>query len=305
MKSVWALTACLDFVGAVVHLNAPQIKLTVDHATYCASDLAIAQSKFRDLGLPPRFGGAHSSVTHMALIGFRDGSYLELVAPQEPQRAIPPQQKWRELMLDDAGPCAWTVKVPEVGAEVKRLTALNLTVAGPLPGSRKKPDGKVLLWETGFVRPGDPGSMLPFFIGDKTPRRWRVAPSKDLLGSGLVGLSKVVIAVKDLEQCVAKFRLAYGLPAPEMYTDVAISARTAWFESSPVVLAAPMEATGWLSERIAKYGDRPAAFLLGTDSLEDSVKKFALRSPMRLAGKSIAWFSPSVLGGMRVGVIEE
>ena len=304
MKSVWALTACLDFV-AVVHLNAPRIKLTVDHATYCASDLAIAQSKFRDLGLPPRYGGTHSSVTHMALIGFRDGSYLELVAPQEPQRAIPPEQKWRELMLDDAGPCAWTVKVPEVAAEVKRLTALNLTVAGPSPGSRKKPDGKVLLWETGFVRPGDPGSMLPFFIGDKTPRRWRTVPSNDLLDSGLFGISKVVIAVKDLEHSVAQFRQVYCLPAPEMYKDEAILARTASFEGAPVVLATPLEATGWLSERVAKYGDRPAAFLLGTDSLNDSAKTFALVSPMRLAGKSIAWFSPSVLDGMRLGVIEE
>ena len=279
--------------------------MTVDHATYCANDLAISQAKFRELGLPPRYGGTHSSVTHMALIGFRDGSYLELVAPQDPQGPIPPEQKWRELMLDDAGPCAWTVRVPEVAAEVKRLAALNLKVAGPLPGSRKKPDGTVVLWETGFVLPGDPGSMLPFFISDQSPRSWRTTPAKDLIGSGLSGISKVVIAVKDLEHSIALFRLTYGLPAPEMYKDETISARTACFEGSPVILATPLDATGWLSERIAKYGDRPAAFLLGTDNLDDSAKTFALVSPIRLAGKPIAWFSPSVQGGMRLGVIEE
>jgi hypothetical protein len=113
-------------------------------------------------------------------------------------------------MLADAGPCAWAVGVADVGAEVNRLSRLGLDAVGPLPGTRKKPDGTVLQWETGAVRPGDSGSVLPFFIRDKTDRRQRVRPSATFVNSELAGIAAIVIGVRDLGDTIAQFRRAYG-----------------------------------------------------------------------------------------------
>lgn len=163
--------------GTSVRVAAQENNLIVDHASYCGHDLAQMEDQFRLIGLPTEYGGPHATVTHMALLGFSDGSYLELIAPQEPQKPMPQGRRRRQAMLADAGPCAWAVGVADVGAEVNRLSRLGLDAVGPLPGTREKPDGTVLQWETGAVRPGDSGSVLPFFIRDKTDRRQRVRPS--------------------------------------------------------------------------------------------------------------------------------
>src|SRR5579862_6042632 len=82
-------------------------KMTIDHASFCGHDLAILQRQFSALGMPSEYGGAHADATHMALVGFADGSYLELIAPRHANAPMPEQQKWRDAMAGNTGPCAW------------------------------------------------------------------------------------------------------------------------------------------------------------------------------------------------------
>jgi hypothetical protein len=241
----------------------------------------------------------------MALLGFSDGSYLELIAPQQPQKPLRLDQRWRESMLADAGPCAWALGVTDVGAEVERLKRIGFDAVGPLPGTRKKPDGTILRWETGAVQPGEPGSILPFFIHDKTDRRLRVQPSANLVNSELTGIAVVVIGVRNLDASIARFRRAYGLRAPEIHEEKGVGARIAYFRGTPVILAAPLMEHGWLAQRVRKYGDKPAAYLLGTNDFDRTSTQFGLVSTMRFGGRSVAWFSPPILGGMRLGVIQK
>lgn len=62
----------------------PSMQLKVDHASVCGPDLEPMRQAFASVGLVTDYGGPHASVTHMALLGFEDGSYLELIAPQKP-----------------------------------------------------------------------------------------------------------------------------------------------------------------------------------------------------------------------------
>lgn len=49
--------------------------IRVDHASVRGRDLAAMRKVFADAGLAPDYGGPHASgITHMALLGFEDGS---------------------------------------------------------------------------------------------------------------------------------------------------------------------------------------------------------------------------------------
>jgi hypothetical protein len=94
----------------------------IDHLVVAVPDLASAMKTYRDLGFTVTPGGRHPGVgTDNALIPFRDGAYLELVAFHE---ARPDHRWWAPLQTggglvdfclqtDDfaadaaAGPTAW------------------------------------------------------------------------------------------------------------------------------------------------------------------------------------------------------
>src|SRR5437868_8690944 len=186
--------------------------LNIDHASVCGSNLDNLRQAFASVGLTTDYGGPHSSGgTHMALLGFDDGSYLELIAPQTPAADSSP---WSKFMSADAGPCAWAVEPKDIDAEVQRLKATAATVTGPDSGTRKRPDGMNIEWQIANVGSGTPGSVLPFLIQDRTPRQWRVAPSASVQGSPVSGVEIVVIAVNDLNSAITVFRKTYNWAEP-------------------------------------------------------------------------------------------
>src|SRR6516165_3541271 len=151
MKQVLALTALLlglEPMARTVVPDAPASapSLKVDHASVCGADLEAMQRAFAGVGLKTDYGGPHANgVTHMALLGFEDGSYLELIAPQK--AGAVEGSEWAKFMAADAGACAWAVAVPDIDGEVARLKHAGLKAEGPFPGSRKRPDGTVLEWQ--------------------------------------------------------------------------------------------------------------------------------------------------------------
>ena len=67
------------------------------------------QARLSALGIPSEFGGPHSNhATQMALTGFPDGSYLELIALQDkPDAKAVAAHYWSEQIQGNAGPAAW------------------------------------------------------------------------------------------------------------------------------------------------------------------------------------------------------
>jgi hypothetical protein len=303
--SNWKLrVGCIVAFAAAIPSMCQEMKVKVDHASYCGPDLANMRERLSAIGLPTAYGGPHTEVTHMALLGFRDGSYLELIAPQDPHSQMPPGQRWRVAMAKDAGPCAWAIGVSDVGAEVKRLSNKGIASVGPIAGGRQKPDGTKLAWESGREGLEDPGSTLPFFIHDLTDRNLRVQVAPDFATGEITGIDVVVIGVKDIDRAINEFRAAYGFAAPKLFKDQGFGARLAYFYGTPVMLATPLLQGGWLDRRLQTFGDKPAAILLGSIDFRKSKSSRKLRREMRLAGRRVAWFNPDSLSGMRLGVIE-
>lgn len=238
--------------------------LQVDHVTVAGRDVRALQKALQAAGIPSEYGGAHSNhASEMALTSFPDGSYLELMGIQpKADPAAVRAHVWSKFLEGDAGPCAWAVRRDNLAGYVA------------IKNGRRRPDGVQLEWETAQVGTGN-GNFFPFLIHDFTPRKLRAYPSGKPTTTEYTGVTKVFLAVKDLDAAIAEYQRTYSLPAPERRDDKAFGARLAWFRGTPVVLAAPL-GDSWLVERLHRFGEAPCAFVLGRPK----------------PGRQITWFSP-------------
>ncbi|MDA4134809.1 MAG: VOC family protein [Thaumarchaeota archaeon] len=277
--------------------------MKIDHVSIGWSDLGVLQNLFADSGMATEYGGPHSSGnTHMSLLGFGDGSYIELISTVRPDAV---SSSWRRQIEEDGGPCAWCVEQTDIAHEVEEAKRLGISATGPIAYTRKRPDGVLVEWDLGFLGDGEAGSTLPFMIKDKTPRDFRVRPSASVSGAGspLKGVGGVVLAVHDLDSSTAQFRKLYGWEEPETDVGLLEGATLARFEGTPVTLAAP-RGQGWLSQRLAGFGPSPCAFLLDAVDLDSASRSHPLtpRQPW-FGGHKLSWVKPMKDRGIMLGVV--
>jgi hypothetical protein len=237
----------------------------------------------------------------MDLLAFPNGSYIELIAPfASLSRAAGMMSRWTKLMEADAGCGAWAAQTDDIHAEVQRLRAAGIAVNGPQAGSRQRPDGTKLEWETAIVGNGPAGSVLPFFIQDSTPRELRVPVSTE---GTIRGVAAVVVGVHKLESSIALFQQAFAFEDPAIEDRPEFSATLAHFPNTPVVLAAGISQDSWLSDRLAKFGECPVAFLLQVTPDLPAINSPAATKSALWFGREVAWFDPQRLHGTRLGLI--
>jgi hypothetical protein len=271
--------------------------LQIDHVTVAGRDLDRLVDAFSDAGLPVEYGGRHSNgVTHMAIVGFRDGSYIELISTLEPDAESP---WWHGPIHGDGGPCAWAVDVNDIDTASADLRDRGIHVDGPSEYKRTREDGTLVEWDLTYLEEGDPGSTLPFLISDRTPRKRRVQPTGDLASSSITGVDTVVLGVGDLDAGIAEFEKAFDADGPEIGNSDIFDAKTASFPGLPVVLAEP-RGDGQLAERLAAFGPRPVAYLLGEEQrTEDAEQMLPLDGSTTgsLADRTVEWLSVTYPSG--------
>ncbi|MGA2739807.1 MAG: VOC family protein [Bryobacteraceae bacterium] len=274
-----------------VALTAADLK--VDHVTAAGSSLKQLRANLASIGIETVYGGPHSNgATEMALVSFPDGSYLELMAPQANADAQTlARQPWTKFMQADSGPCAWAVRERDVAAEVRRLRAAGIAVSAPVRNGRLRPDGVRLDWETAQVGTEPSGTFFPFLIHDFTPREHRAFPQSKPLNKDFSGVTKVVIAVHDLDASAKRYSQAYGTPPPIKEVDRGFGAHLALLGRVPVVLAQPLTADSWLAQRLAQFGEAPCAFVLDRQR-----GAYQAASETRWFGMKISWFDARKLG---------
>jgi glyoxalase-like protein len=281
------------------------MKINVDHAGICAYELQPLQKVFAGLGLETIYGGAHATGgTHNALLGFDDGSYLELIAPNPDSAVKTKSHDYDALKPDRAQTCFWASGSRNILNDVLRLRKLGFDIESPQLGSRKRPDGILVVWDTAAFDLKSGGDILPFIIQDRGLRSIRIQPSPSVAGSELRGIEWVVTGVKDLDASVALIRKAYGWPAPTMASDTVFGAKMAYFAGTPVLLAAPLDKNSWLAAQLEKFGQGPVALLVGSKDFTGSSKRFKLSGETSWFGRKLAWFDVEKLHGARLGVVE-
>jgi hypothetical protein len=231
-------------------------ELRIDHVTIAGRDLKQMRASFSRAGIRTEYGGKHSNgLTEMALASFADGSYLELIAAQDP-RAGAPKHYWGAFIDGDAGPSAWAIGVDDLDSAAKRLGA-NISTGG-----RQRPDGVALQWRSAAVGPEPQGTFFPFMIHDVTDRALRADPGGKPTVPEWRGVAEVYIGVRNLDEAVKRYRDTFQLAEPVRAFDKTFGAETARFAGTPVVLAAARR--GWLAARVGRFGEAPYAFVIAS-----------------------------------------
>ncbi len=272
--------------------------LEIDHVSVCGSNLDSLRDAFASVGLASDVGGPHGNgITQMAIVGFDDASYIELIAPIKP--GVTEGSPWAKFMSGDAATCAWAVGTNVLLQEVDRLKKAGVAVTTPERGNRKRPDGMSVEWMTSNVGSGASGSTMPFIIEDQTPRAWRVQSTEALKGAPVYGVESVIIGVNNLDASIAQFRKAYGWAEPLIESQREFG-KLAYFPGQPVMLAS---GGGWVSEHLGKFGESPIAYLLGTRDFAGAMKKYRLSGSRPVFGQKVGWFDAGKLKGVHLGVI--
>lgn len=291
-----AYNRCMRYSVAVLFLasllSAADFK--IDHATVAGASMQEMQAKLATIGIASVYGGPHlNHASEMALVSFTDGSYLELMAlqPKADPKAVE-EHVWSKFLRGNAGPAAWALREKDIAAEVQRLKTAGIPVSEPEKSGRQRPDGVKLDWETSNVGGEARGTFFPFLIHDFTPREQRAFPQGKPVNRDFRGVIRVVIAVRNLDDAVKRYRQAYGLPAPIKQVDARFGAQLAIVGSAPVVLAQPLNTDSWLTKRLEDFGEAPCAFIL----LASRAGRYKAASKTHWFGAEVSWFDDEKLG---------
>lgn len=181
--------------------------LRIDHAILAVQDLDAAMADFTAMGFTVRYGGVHASgATHNALIVFRDGTYLELMALTG-RPALPDTADYSFLFAHGETFAGLCLSAADLSAVVASVRSRGGSVDDPAEGGRARPDGVEMRWRTVWVD----GQPLPFIIEDLTPRNLRVSDDAALTAheNGAKGLAGVNIQAAS-ETLLGRFDALFG-----------------------------------------------------------------------------------------------
>lgn len=238
----------------------------IDHLVILVRNLDDAIGSYERLGFQVARGGEHPGGTHNALVGFANGTYLELIAFQEPEK--PHDHRWYAYLELGGGLVDFALGTANVEVELERLHRKKLDYRGPMPGARKRPDGQEIAWRMAWP-PAERSGDLPFLIDDITPRDLRV-PSGDAAKhqNGVTGVRSLVIAVRDLDEATAEFAAITGRQPSDRSDNAELQAETCSIQAGQqtLILAYPTSPRSPIAARIQQKGDGPFQAVFGTDS---------------------------------------
>jgi hypothetical protein len=184
--------------------------LGLDHVVLVVLDLDIAVAEHRTRGFTVTPGGEHAGgLTHNALVGFQDGSYLELIAFHD-VAAAGGKHSWAPVAERGGGWADFALLSNDVAADAAALG--ELVARPPEDGGRTRPDGVAVSWRV--VRLEKP---LPFLIEDLTARDLRVPHGAAALhANGTSGVASIVLGATDPVRVAERYARLRERGAPDV-----------------------------------------------------------------------------------------
>jgi hypothetical protein len=234
----------------------------IDHLVVVVKDLAQAAKDYSQLGFTVVPGGQHPVGSHNALISFRDGSYLELIAFY---REAADHRWWNPLSKGERL-VDFCFQTTDLRSDTKKLRDAGVAINNPVPWWRKRPDGYELKWLLSLAT-GSHRGVAPFLIEDITPREERI-PREMTHENGITGIDKVTVAVGELGQ-IEKWYGALLNANGETIHDDALSAEALRFHTGPHIceFLSPRGSNSPLVNWLRQYGPSPYSAVLKSNTM--------------------------------------
>jgi catechol 2,3-dioxygenase-like lactoylglutathione lyase family enzyme len=166
----------------------------IDHIVIAVHDLDKAIETYRNLGFTVVEGGKHPVGSYNALIGFQDGSYVELIAFYEES----PNHPWWDLLHKRGGGLVdFCMQTNDIRADYQHFENLGVEMTDIVDLGRARPDGYYLEWINNKTT-GKYQGIIPFIIEDKTPREERLPKETDH-NNGVTGIDTLTVATPNLD----------------------------------------------------------------------------------------------------------
>ncbi len=241
--------------------------LGIDHLIILVKDLDEAAHNYEVLGFQVKPGGKHAAGTENVLIGFHDGTYIELLAFQTPEGA--PASRFFEPLKLGEGFVDYGAWVADADQVLERARPAGARYGEPYTGGRKRDDGFQM--QTRMVMTiEDSFGVLPLLFQPITDRTLRFPSGDDAEhANGVTGISEIIIAVHDLAATGKIYRAMLDVPLPDVVSRDDIGANTMTFSMGPhpITLATPTEGgSGAVAEHLDSRGEGPYMAVLTAKS---------------------------------------
>jgi catechol 2,3-dioxygenase-like lactoylglutathione lyase family enzyme len=253
-----------------------------DHVVIAVRDLDAAMRDYTRLGFAVSRGGRHPGRgTENAIVRF-GLDYLELLA-------IADEREARAQGMDDAalerfrqdGLLDYALASDDIATDAARLRSVGLTVHGPLDGSRRRPDGMLLAWQTATMEQPTQESPTargfahlrapwPFLIQWATPDAERMAGDQPgAQPNETTRVWGVSLIVRDLDAAIEVYQWGLGLELVERAALGGMAAERAHFMTGRtcIDLLAP-RGEGVVAQGAATSGEGLFTVQLATPDLE-------------------------------------
>lgn len=165
----------------------------IDHIVIAVRSLERAIAAYRNLGFTVVVGGKHPYGSYNALIGFADGSYIELLGFYEDSPAHP---WWTLLHERGGGLIDFCMATDDIRSDLAAFRSHGVDCGELTDGGRARPDGYQVRWINNKVGGAWQG-LIPFIIEDLTPREERL-PRETVHENSVSGIHTVSLATDDV-----------------------------------------------------------------------------------------------------------
>ncbi|MBK3495843.1 VOC family protein [Viridibacillus sp. YIM B01967] len=239
-----------------------------DHLVQFVEEPKDVVEPLKQQGIHAVEGGVHEGRGTYNALSYFDLSYIEYLGTYD--RTLVAKTKHLphsliETVVNDnfnEGFVRFAVRTKDIKGVAKKLKEQGLSVRGPVPLYRKRPDGSIISWQLLYAGEENDSLQLPFIIqwDDNDDERRQEQVEKGVIGnqSEKIDFAGVTFAVNDAEQTARKWSQYLGLELAEAYVDKELNAnvQVVSLNGGDLYFASP-RGKGVVAQVLEERGERP------------------------------------------------
>ena len=257
------------------------MRFAFDHLVHFVENPNEAIEVLKEKGIHAIKGGEHQNGQTYNTLSYFDLSYIEFIGvfdKKEFEQIEHAQHSSMRTFIKDSfaeGFSRFVIRTGDIEGAANYFRGKGLQVNGPVPKSRKTPDGRVIEWHLLYIGDEDGNLELPYII------QWNESDElrkNELVESGIISphpsgaeFRELSFAVKDVDKTVEKWSDWLNLQIGEERIDNELNAkcRVLKLQGGNLVFCSPL-GDGIVSEILEKRGEKPFQVNLSAGEESDS-----------------------------------